>query len=610
MAASTVFGPVYPLPGYKVAQSHGGSSCKQTGSIELGNLNWSFGSNPSTTAPETASTCADTATPPAFDPTRNQALYWGLNLISAGGNQVSVGPTVGPNGQHLECPITTNTSSGPLVYDKTLSTPATGVLVYTGTTDSTAHLTLTFRDANGAALNGSNFVDATTLGTFKTGAVNGQALGLVLKISPSLENFNVSAAYSIQGAPLTTWNPNCGTTSDIDGGFYYVDLPPSATIKATPSPVGNHTTTTFSVDSVTDPYAADDGGPGLSYAWDKLGGTSYSDGTGSSIQSSYGPGSHTVALRVMAPDGLATREEYPFTITNSNPTGEVVSSPATPLNHQQVTFGPSNDTTDPDQGNDGTCAAPTMAYDITGGNSFSSEPGANVGTFGPGQHTVAMQITDCDGGQTVVTDVFTIPNVPPVAAFSCTPAHPIANQLVTCTSSSHDPDAAPGDALTEKWTQGTATHTGHTFAFKKTAGSYPVKLAVTDRDANTTPITHNVTFAKPAARVVLAAGQRLAGVLTHGIKASLRTNEHFTSSLTLKITKATSKTGKPITVSGIVATASPSARAAGSFPFTLTLSSAAKQKLAQAKSASFHLAGTARDSFGNSVPVALNFTLS
>jgi hypothetical protein len=699
--SSAVAGPVYPLPGYTIAQSHGGSSCAHTGSIETGNLTWSFGSNPSTTAPETGSSCADTGTPPAFDPTRFQALYWGLDLTASNKNQVTVS-CAGP-----QCnAITTN--SGPMVYDSTdpNSKPANGVLVYKGSTDSLDKLTLTFKDGSG---NPVALTDASTVGSFANANVNASKLGFVVAVTQAVTNFSVTAAYSVHGAsPAGACTFDCRSQTDITGGFYYADLPPAATIKADPSPVANHTTTTFSVDSFTDPYAADDGAATPTYAWDLAGGTTYADGATSSVQSSYGPGDHTVALKVTDADGVSTRVEDPFTIANQNPTGSIaVVSPGTdpPTNHVATTFRAT--VSDPDQGNDASCAAPTYSWDLSGGTTYGQDPGADATTtfaagphkvailitdcdgatqriektftvanaaptgsimmtpdpalnhqqitftatnvadpdqgtdttacpnptygwdltggttyttspnapvtetLGPGTYTVALGITDCDGTTTPVTKTFTITDANPSVAFSCLPAKPFAKQAVTCTASDSDPDAAPGDPpLTEAWTVGITHHTGHTFTFKQPAGSHTVSLTVTDRDNGHTTVAHTLVFTKPTARVVITPRQRLATALSHGIKATFKTNEAFSSTLSLKVTKATSKAGKPITVSGVVATAKPAATRAGSVAFTITLSPTAKSKLAQAKTVTFSLAGAARDKFGNAVPIHVNFTLS
>lgn len=502
-AAPAVFGPSYPLGGWDAANTHGGSVCYETGSVYAGGtLSWTIGSDPATTstAKDSSQSCDQASAPTqGFDLTRFQNLYWGLDPANSGFGYCSYAGT----GQQ-SC---SQAMSGPLTYDSADSNPATGVLVYQGTTTSTDKLTV---HLPGAA------TDATTIGTFANQAESGSQIGQVWQVAAG-GPFTVTLTYSMNGAQLPTGtNCECNTTVNISAGFYYVDLAPSATITPTATPE-NHVADTFQATDYTDPYSAEDGGATPTYAWDLSGGTAYADGTGSSVEGTFGPGTHTVALLVTDADGVSTRETYTFTIAN----------------------------------------------------------------------------------------------VPPVAAFSCAPAGPFPKQNVTCTSTSSDPDAAPGDTLNQAWTLGTTHHTGNAFSFNESkAGTYKVSLAVTDRDGNTTSVSHNVVVNKPKATVVIASGQRLATVLSKGIKATFRANEAFTSLLSLTVASAKSKTGKTIKVTGAVATAKPALSKAGSVAFVLKLSATARRKLAEAKTVTFTLAGPAKDKFGNAVPIRDNFTLS
>jgi hypothetical protein len=380
-------------------------------------------------------------------------------------------------------------------------------------------------------------------------------------------------------------------------------------------PPGNHTPTTFHA-TVSDPDQGTDGTCAApTYVWDLTGQNNFSPGQDANQDAtqSFGPGQHTLDLQITDCDGNTTVVTKTFTITNQAPTGTItVQSPGTdpPGNHTTTTFVISN-LTDPDQGNDGTCASPTVAWDLTGGTNYSSASGANVGSFGPGQHTVAALLTDCDGGTTVVTKTFTITNKAPVAAYSCVPAAPMAHQTTLCTSSSHDPDAAPGDALTQKWTLGNTTpQFGKTCTFSEPAGTYSVTLSVTDRDGATTPVTHKLTVKKATATVAMVSGQRLAGALAQGIKAKFTADDATSAPLSLTVTKATSKAGKPMKITGIMGSAKPSLTKAGTVAFTIKLTSTAKQKLSPAKTVTFALAGSAKDKFGNVVPIHVSITLS
>jgi methionine-rich copper-binding protein CopC len=389
----TVIGPIYPLPGYSDAahQTHGGSSCAQTGDIATDNLTWSFGANPSTTTAETGSACADASASTPFDTTRFQALYWGLDMTSPTGNQVSVGPSI--NGTHSGCSLATNSVSGPLTYDAADSTPAAGTLVYQGTTDNQDKLTLTFSSGGSAVA----LTDATTIGSFANSNVNAATLGYVVAVTSGVRNFTVDASYAVHGQPLAHYASSCGETSDISGGFYYTDIPPTGDFTVT---AHNHQPAQLHAQNLMDPD-----GTVASYSWDLTGlGVYGSDAnTPNPMTATLGPGHYTVGLQIIDDDGSVTDVTHSFTITNQAPSGSITSSPAVPFSHQTVSFTMS--ATDPDRG---TCANPTWAWDMSGGSSYTTQTASPTATFAPGTHTVAARITDCDGATTRVTHTFTV----------------------------------------------------------------------------------------------------------------------------------------------------------------------------------------------------------
>jgi hypothetical protein len=603
-ATTTVLGPVYPLPGYNDSahQTHGGSTCVETGSIAAGNLNWSFGGSASTTAPTSVpTTCNDTVTPPLppFDTTRFQTLYWGLNLTQA--NQVTITCNAG-------C-TTAPTNSGPMTYDATDSHPAQGVVVYQGSTDPQDHLTLTFRDGNRSLI---SLTDATTIGSFQNTDLNAANLGFVVAATSAVTNFSVGAAYTVHGTPLqnaVNLGCHCQSQTDITGGFYYVDRPPAGDF--TFSAPSNHQPVTLTAGTPSDPD-----GTVASWSWDLNGDGTYGDNPNASSPQTpaLGPGTYTVGLQIVDNEGTVTNTTHQFTIANQPPTGSIsIVSPGTdpPGNHQPATFHAT--VSDPDQGGG---VAPTYSWDLAGGTTYGQNPNADAtASFGPGTHTVAVLVTDSDGASTRIEKTFTIANAPPVASFACTPTTILAGQPVTCTASDSDPDAAPGDpALQEEWSFNGATASGHAATFVLPAGSYPVSLLVTDGDGGTATVSHTLVVQKPSggganliASASLVPKQKLRAALTNGIKGTFNANEASSSRLVLTLSTAQAR---KLHLTGNLWTGAPRLRAPGSTGFSMTLSKAAARKLLAAKHANFLLAGTATDSAGNHVSIRLSFALS
>ncbi|MCA4133607.1 PKD domain-containing protein [Arthrobacter sp. M4] len=122
-----------------------------------------------------------------------------------------------------------------------------------------------------------------------------------------------------------------------------------------------------------------------------------------------------------------------------------------------------------------------------------------------GTYSITLTVTDNSNNTNSVTKPVTVtappPNKPPTAAFTATP-----NNLVAAfdASASADPDGTItsyawnfGDSAT-----GNGATTSHSYA---AAGTYAVKLTVTDNAGATGTVTKNVTVTAPAANTVLAA---------------------------------------------------------------------------------------------------------
>ena len=107
-----------------------------------------------------------------------------------------------------------------------------------------------------------------------------------------------------------------------------------------------------------------------------------------------------------------------------------------------------------------------------------------------GTYTVRLTVTDDDGATNYIEHSVTVSaaNVAPVAAFTFS----ATNLVVQFTDASTDSD---GTIASRAWTFGdtrtsTATNPSHTYA---SAGTYTVRLTVTDDDGATNYIEHSVT---------------------------------------------------------------------------------------------------------------------
>jgi PKD repeat protein len=213
---------------------------------------------------------------------------------------------------------------------------------------------------------------------------------------------------------------------------------PTASFKLTPAvpTAGNSVTFTST--------AKDADGTIASQSWDLDDNGTFGDATAKTAKKTFTtPGTFGVSLQVTDDLGATSTIRQTFRV-NAPPVAKIAApSPAKPIAGDTVTFRSAS--TDAD----GTVAS--VAWDLDGNGLFNDATG-NVAqrTFAAaGTYTVGLLATDNDGATNATTITLTVvANQPPTAAFSYTPANPLAGQQLTFTSSSKDAD---GSIATTVW---------------------------------------------------------------------------------------------------------------------------------------------------------------
>lgn len=274
----------------------------------------------------------------------------------------------------------------------------------------------------------------------------------------------------------------------------HVNAPPAAAFhSSTDAPLAGNSVQ-FSSDS-TDP----DSDP-LTYSWD------FGDGTPSSSSPnpthSYSTaGIYQVKLTVTDPGGLGNTAVRTIAVQATQPRADFSFQPGAmaPLG-QNVTFTASATAT---QGQ--TITGVEWDFDYNGTQFTPDLTGSSVqhGFSTPGAHTVALKVTQSDGGYNLITHSVTV-DAPPVAGFSFTPASPTTGQKIVLSSSSFDPDGPLSSLQWDlngdgKWTDASGSTVSTQF---KKAGKYTIRLRVTDPQGASSIATQVVTVKARRMRVV------------------------------------------------------------------------------------------------------------
>ena len=128
-------------------------------------------------------------------------------------------------------------------------------------------------------------------------------------------------------------------------------------------------------------------------------------------------GTYTVGLKVTDRDGNTAETSDTVTVGNRAPSASFDFTPAVPSTLQTVTF--NSTSSDPD----GSIADQLWDLDNDGQYDDASGPSAQRLFLLPGNYTIGLQVTDNDGSIDEVSQVISIGNRSPSAAFNFSPAH-------------------------------------------------------------------------------------------------------------------------------------------------------------------------------------------
>lgn len=241
-------------------------------------------------------------------------------------------------------------------------------------------------------------------------------------------------------------------------------------------------TVTFDASNSRDPD-----GKIVSYLWDFGDGATAENVTTTHVFQQ--DGEYDVILQVMDDRGASSHLTKTMRVAplNELPTASFTVAPTEPKTNQSVTFDASA-SVDPD----GTITAYTWEFgdQTTGQNKIVTHVYKTAGTY-----TVKLTVTDDKGAQSSVTKEITVteapPNEPPFAKFDFTPATATVNESVSFDASESRDD---GQIVKYQWdfgdgASGEGQQVSHTY---KTAGTFTVKLTVTDDRGATNSITRSV----------------------------------------------------------------------------------------------------------------------
>jgi PKD repeat protein len=285
--------------------------------------------------------------------------------------------------------------------------------------------------------------------------------------------YTTPGAKTVKLTVLGTQPPNAQESASATHTVNVVaNQAPVAKIKVTPAVPTVGTSVTLASQS-TDPD-----GTIASQSWDLDNNGTFGDATTKSAKKTFTTaGQTTVALQVTDDLGHTSTTTATFRV-NAPPVAAIgAPSPSKPIAGDTVTF--RSTSTDPD----GTVTQVAWDLDHDGIYNDATGPVAQRTFATAGTYSVGVLVTDNDGATNATTrTIAVVPNQPPKAGFSSTPANPQTGQQMTFTSSSKDAD---GSIASTTWdmdgdgqfndARGPTVH--RTF---NQPGTYTVTMKVTD----------------------------------------------------------------------------------------------------------------------------------
>ena len=484
-ASDALFGPQFPL-----ALAHGGSTCQASSGVggaiaRTGGQTWSYGSG------GTDTTCpVPPGSPPpltAFDPTKYGKLYWGLDttdLAGSPGLQMSGGPIDAGAVLHFSAGQS-DLVNGKLVWLGTTTMnycpdPNNCNSFTTAPVDTKLTVTVSHADNTPFAL-----TSATSIGA-------GAEVGGVADITGGTFKVNMLFTASFSGGGATTpalefynqFNHPLGEVvfTSVKAGFRYTTTPPAGDFSI--GTITNHQPVTLTATNVADDGGADN----VTLAWDTDNDGNFDNGTGTSVTPTFGPGSHTVKLKLTDSDNVTTVISHDVVVVNQNPVIDTSGcTPAHPLPNATVDCTAS--ATDPDPPLNGTVS---YQWDVNHDGTFDQTGNHATTTFAtPGAHLITLQVIDSDEGVTN-QDIQVNVNAPPTVAINAIAPlnHTPANFTVTANDD--------GSIASYAWNLGDGTaKTGETTATPSATygpGPHTVSVTVTDNFGVTATDTKQFTI--------------------------------------------------------------------------------------------------------------------
>ena len=250
-------------------------------------------------------------------------------------------------------------------------------------------------------------------------------------------------------------------------------------------------------------------------------------------------GTYSVRLTVTDDNGGVHSSSRSITVTNAAPVARIIAPASANVGIPIVISCGSTDT-------NGYIAS--RIWNVTPTFGFAGllqNTGGTLTFTTTGTYTIRLTVTDNHGGTNIVSRTINVTNAAPVAGMTI-PANAVTNTPVTITCTSTDSD---GTITNRVWTitpstgfTGTLTGTGGTLTFT-TAGSYVVRITVTDNSGRATVISRTINVSRPSPVAVISVPENIVTGTPITITCSSASIEGVITNRAWTITPGTGFTG-------------------------------------------------------------------